>query len=240
MKISMTAMNLAIAWKGGGQNRSRNIFLMGGRALAALDHLVYIYRQNSANNRWSRLFLLSADFVHRPAQAFSHRVEFIISANYQDYDFELDERTERSTIFRRVAFADSATIDINRRFSVVSDLSYQIEELGRLFWDTFEEERSDETMYYFAWLQFIYIPGRDWRLGAGYLWDSRRGIRFTDSDGGTDVFQDLKSYGPTALIDYQNSRGFFLNGHARFLRQLQLNEESRWITTGEIGGGYRW
>ena len=206
-----------------------------------LDHLVYIFRQSSANNRWTRFFLLGSMMHHRPSAAFDQRLRWNVSANYQAYDYETDPYTTRSTVHRRLAFADSATFRAGSRVTLSGMASWQIEEFGRLFWDSFEEEKSDETQSLSVSAQVLMHIRRSLRAGAGGLWDSRKGRRFaTETKKADFIFQDLKAYGPTFMLEYSAGKRLRFLANGRALRQFQLNRDDRWIASGEVAGVFKW
>jgi hypothetical protein len=206
-----------------------------------LDHLVYLFRQSSANNRWTRFFLAGSTMQHRPNEWFMQTLQATVSANYQDYDFETDPRQSRSTVFRRVTLGDSLNFRISERAVFNTGVGYQIEEFGRLFWDSFEEERSDETRSYKVTGELSYRMAPRLRTGVGALWDRRRGKRFPDgTHKTTEVFQDVESYGPTMSLEGTAKQGFYLSVRARYVRQFQLGRDSRWLALGEAVGGIRW
>jgi hypothetical protein len=210
--------------------------------LTQLDHLVYIFRQSSANNRWTRLFLLGSSIRHRPTQTFEQTVTASVSANYQAYDYDLDPRTSRSTVHRRVLLGDSVGFDLMSRFGLSGKVLWQQEEFGRLFWSSFTEERSDQTRSVTASLEMIMNVTRSLQAGTGVLWDSRRGERFPGTSTRTAqlVFQDVRTYGPMVTLRKTGYRGLFLDMNARVLRQFQLEHKTRWVTLGEMVGGFRW
>lgn len=209
--------------------------------IARLDHLVYIYRQSSANNRWSRFFLAGSSIQHRPSAVFGHALRVNVSANYQAYDFDTDPQTARSTIHRRFIIGDSLAWTAAPRLLLSGRIDWQREEFGRLFWESFEAERSDETRSLTVAAQFRYRIAQTVHAGAGALWDTRIGERFPAVEGQPRiVFQDLESYGPLFMLERTAVRGVFINLHGRALRQFQLARDPRWIVTGEMTGGLRW
>lgn len=209
--------------------------------VARLDHLVYLFRQSSANNRWTRFFLAGSTIYHRPNDWFTQTVRANVSANYQDYDYETDPREARSTVFRRFTIGDTLSFRVTDRVGFNTSVGHQIEEFGRLFWESFEEERSDETRSSSAAIVIMYRFTPTYRAGVGALWDRRRGERFPDGANNTvQVFQDIESYGPTFSLERSAIRGFFLSVHARVIRQFQLRREDRWLSLGEATGGIRW
>lgn len=212
-------------------------------ALTELDHLVYIFKQSSANNRWTRLFLLGSSVHHHPVPGFDQFVTASVSANYQDYDYDIDPRTMRSTVYRRLVLGDSLNLELSRRFGLNGKVVWQQEEFGRLFWSSFSEERSDLTRSVTASLQAIVRLGRSVRAGSGALWDSRRGERYPSASAKALtqlVFQDLRSYGPMVTLEKTGAQGLFINLDARLLRQYQLDRKVRWVSLGVMGGGIRW
>ncbi len=209
--------------------------------MARLDHLVYLFRQSSANNRWTRFFLVGSVVKHRPSHWFMQTLRVNISANYQDYDYDTDPRTARSTVYRKVAFGDTLTLRISERWSLNGSAGYGIEEFGRLFWDSFEEERSDETRSSNAIAELNCRFTSYLQAGAGGIWDQRRGKRFPDDkQAAEEVFLNLRSYGPTASLEYRPAKGFYLSVRTRILRQFQLEHDDRWLTLGEAMGGIAW
>jgi hypothetical protein len=210
-------------------------------SLVRLDHLVYVFKQRSADNRWTRFYLAGSTIRHQPNQGLGQALRFDVSANYQAYDFELDSRTTRSTVFRRFSAADSAGIVLVKALVLNLSAGFQVEEFGRLFWDSFAEERSDETRSYVFSGDFVYHVSPHARAGIGAMYDRRRGKRFPDPvQQETRIFQDIESYGPTFLFEQNMMKGFFLHGSGRALRQFQLNQSSQWIASGEITAGFRW
>jgi hypothetical protein len=199
-----------------------------------LDHLVYIFRQKSANNRWTRYVGLGARILHQPSPRVQHTVRTLISSNFTDYDFEDEARLTRSNIFRRILAMDSINWNVGAAWTVRTRAQGQIEEFGRLFWERFEEERSDETRSANLALEVARGIGKGIWLGGGALWDSRHSVRFpTTTNSAREVAQDYRAYGPTWFVERKPGRGLFLRIFARHLRQFRLDKEDRWLFTGE-------
>jgi hypothetical protein len=175
-------------------------------------------------------------------QGFDQVMSASVSANYQDYDFDPDPLTTRSTVHRRVVLGDSLTLALSRRWDLNGTITYQQEEFGRLFWSTFSEERSDETKSLTGSLLVILHVAPRFSAGAGALWDSRRGERFpgTAVKSVQRVFQDLRAYGPMVMVEKSGVSGTFVSLNARVLKQSQLDRAQRWISLGEMVGGIRW
>ncbi|MFH1012033.1 MAG: hypothetical protein V1784_12475 [bacterium] len=208
---------------------------------ATLDHLVYLFKERSANNRWTRLLLLSSRLHHRPSRTIRQTFAFEVSANYQAFDYEFDPRQVRSTVFRKLQLGDSLAVEWTRWLAMVLRVTYQREELGRLFWHEFQEERSDEVTAVYSSIEFPCRIRRQTLLIFGGRFDHRRGIRFPTADfEQKEVFQDLQTYGPTWGLRHNIRTTVTINGAGQFLRQLELGREDRWLVMGEIGVSFRW
>ncbi len=203
-------------------------------AASRLDHLVYVESEYSANNRWTRLFALNSVMSYKPLRRMSHVIRTNIAANYQDYDFEFDERTTRSSVHRRLALSDSMTVNLDRRFSLIGTAMIQLEDFGRLFWESFEELRSDEVRARGFLGEVRANVGKHWKAGAGGVWDSRKNIRFDASKSPlASVQQHLRSYGPTSSLEFRPPSAVLVRIRARCVRQLQINQDPRWILSGD-------
>ncbi|MCC6476643.1 hypothetical protein IT157_06260 [bacterium] len=207
--------------------------------LTDLHHLVYLDSSKSANNRWTRLFQITSRFVHRASNCFAHYPRMMLSANYQAYDFDTNPRLVRSTSFRRLGIADSASVTIRDYWSVSGGAEGARENLGRLYWDEFEEERSDEINVFTASL----LVGRRLRdaglVSAGVTGYLREGNRFDQSSSGATRFHSLRSFGPLARIQAA-AKKWFATGHAHYIKQWEMGRSERWILSGSLTVGRTW
>lgn len=208
------------------------------QALADLNHLVYIYGRNSANNRWTRLLLLSTRFMHRPNQFVLHVPEFRISANYQAYDFELNPRQVRSTVFRRVALGDSLAFQVRDKWTFVLRGEVSREELGRLFWEQFEEERSDQTDVVSTSCMILRKLTDNADAGVGAAYSHRMSDRF-EAEGDPRRVLDIESWGPIARASWL-SQTWFVNASGQFVMQSELNRNDRDYISGSLTAGRIW
>lgn len=208
------------------------------QALVDLNHLVYIFSKNSANNRWTRLFLLTTRFIHTPSDIVAHIPEFRISANYQAYDFETNPQQVRSTVFRRLTIGDSLAIRVHEKWmlSVSCDLSR--EELGRLYWAEFEEERSDQTDVVNAALEGARSFGPLSTAALGIAYSRRAGDRYDQLTGATRV-QELESWGPTARVLISKAH-WFCQGSGQWVMQNELGRADRDFISGALTAGRAW
>ncbi len=211
------------------------------RSSVQLDHLVYLRGSYSANNRWTRLFLLGSTMQYQPVASLRQTLRAMLTATYHDYDFDLNDRSQRSTVHRRLSLGDSARYSLSRNWTAVLAAGISVEEFGRLFWDSFEEQRTDAGHSHSAMAIMERRIWRRWLTGAGGLWDSRENARF--SDDGTDareVYLQIRNYGPLAVIRYLGKSRFNVSIRGQAVRQFQLDRDSRWIVSGEASAGWTW
>jgi len=229
-----------LTWRleAGASRRLNSALAIDVQALADLNHLVYIYSRNSANNRWTRLLLLTTRFVHRPNQNVLHIPEFRISANYQAYDFELNPRQVRSTVFRRVAIGDSITFQVQDRWTFVLRGEVSREELGRLFWEQFEEERSDQTDVVSSSCMIMRTLSKTSNIGFGVAYGHRMSDRF-EAEGDPRRVLDIESWGPITKLSWL-SQAWFVNTTGQFVMQSELIRNDRDYLSGSLTAGRTW
>ncbi|MBK6766313.1 MAG: hypothetical protein IPG71_08340 [bacterium] len=208
------------------------------QVLVDLNHLVYIFSKNSANNRWTRLFLLRSRFVHTPSRSVMHIPEFRISANYQDYDFETNPRQVRSTVFRRLSIGDSLALALGERWSAALSGDYSLEELGRLYWAEFEEERSDQTNGASAAISFARKFSPRALAALGFAYSRRAGDRFDQGSGAHRVIE-IESTGPTARIELSSGQ-WFCQGVGQWVMQSELGRDQLQYISGSLMAGRAW
>lgn len=208
------------------------------QALADLNHLVYIFGRNSANNRWTRLILLTSRLVHVPGGRIVHVPEFRISASYQAYDFELNPRQVRSTVFRRVMLGDSLSVQLNDRWNVAFRADVSREELGRLFWDDFEQERSDQTDMFGSAFQITRRLSDSSTGGVGAAYGRRLSDRF-EEEGNPRRVLDIESWGPLARLEWEKD-SWFINLSGQLVMQHELNRDDRNFVSGSLTAGRAW
>ena len=163
-------------------------------ALVLLDHLVNMHEQRSADNRWNRVFRISPGVEWIPSTGWRNHAVFEILANYSDYDFEEGTGTVRSNVYRRWSAADTVNVplplNLDGKFSGRLDL----EDRGRLHWDEFIQEVSDEkrAMFWSASLAKLY-----WShllIEAGYRSHRREEDRFDLAPDGSTLRSRINTY----------------------------------------------
>jgi hypothetical protein len=114
-----------------------------------LFHKTYIFRQQSANNNWNRIYRIESSVYYRYNQ-FRNTLRTQILANYTAYDFDhLFERT-RSFIFRRYSISDSLVVPIVKKVYGGVYVRLELEDRGNFFKDIFAQNisESSQILYY--------------------------------------------------------------------------------------------
>jgi len=108
-------------------------FLMGIK----LNHLVYIYKERSADNNWNRVFRLKSTIRWNLLERLLFISEYEVLANYYDYDFENLLEGIRSFVFRRFFYRNYVQYRFSQNLSLTLGIRGEIEEHGKLIWDDF-------------------------------------------------------------------------------------------------------
>jgi len=106
-------------------------------ALANLDHLVYIFRQRSADNNWNRIFQTGSLVEYRSPSGIKVTGNFSVLANYVDYDFDDEFVQVRSFVFRKFSMNQTVTMPVTHKGRIETHVQLDLEENGLLKWKQF-------------------------------------------------------------------------------------------------------
>jgi len=104
-----------------------------------LFHLVYLDRDQSANNNWNRVIRFSPSVEYMPSPWFRTVMRTEALANYTVSDYEQQVASIRSFSFRQVLWSDSTTMRLSERIQCNFSGSLRIFEHGTLRWQEFKE-----------------------------------------------------------------------------------------------------
>ena len=208
------------------------------RAGIGLYHLVYIFGQRSADNNWNRVFRLAPAVEVRPGREARLLHRFEVSANYVDYDFEDVLGATRSFVYRRFVMGDSAHVGIGRLYRVLAVLQVQLEENGRLYWDTFEERpligRKSLRLRLIVRRKF----GRNNYLYLGFTYYERREDRFEQAPVGRGYrkapLRTFISKGPVLGFTLWGRRSSWLQAHVHRQRVSLTGTRSYYTNNIEL------
>lgn len=172
---------------------------------AALSHLVYLSRFQSANNTWNRIIRLRPAVTFTPASWIASRTTGEVMANYTVYDFEDQVQSVRSFSFRQVTWSDSTWIRIGSSLEALFQGSVRMYERGILRWREFRE-RPERYFVEQSWWPRVWTRVTDHLLvGIGYRYFSQSRYRY---EGKARAFEGrLISAGPTVSVSWRGIDG---------------------------------
>ena len=114
-----------------------------------LFHKSYIFRQQSANNNWNRIYRIESS-VHYHYNDFRNTLRTQILANYTAYDFDHRFENTRSFIFRRYTISDSLVVPIITKVYGGVYVRLELEDRGNFYKDIFAQSiaASSQILYY--------------------------------------------------------------------------------------------
>lgn len=191
-------------------------------ALVVLDHLVNLSSVRSADNRWNRVFRLNPAIQWIPGGGWQNKTDFEVLANYNVYDFEnaATSSSLRSNALRRWSASDTLIIPLLPTWSAELASRYDLEDRGRLRWDEFVQELSDEAEAYYGSLALQRTIWTRATLTVGYRIQHRIEDRLDRrADGSTQRSQarEYRAYGPMVRLTTMRNRNLQLNMNASFL-----------------------
>jgi hypothetical protein len=111
-------------------------------AEATLSHIVYLFKERSANNNWNRIFRLSPELTFTPSDRVRMFNAFEVLANYTVFDFESLVPlvpTVKSYLYRQFAFLDSTSYDMSSNVGFDFFFHVRLYERGEFHWQEFSE-----------------------------------------------------------------------------------------------------
>ena len=204
-----------------------------------------VNQEQSADNRWSRVFRLSPSVDWYPAESVNNRSVFEVLANYSSYDFDaLQGAGIRSTAFRRWSAADTLRIPAIESWILETSARLDLEDRGRFDWSSFTQDVSDEweSGYYSVVIERLF-----WRkllVRAGYHVEQR--IEFTLEPGnngepGRRRTRTYRAEGPKFRFQLKNTPSFhiYVDGNLLNVKDSR-REDSYRLDTIYMSMSYLW
>jgi hypothetical protein len=172
---------------------------------AALSHLVYLSRFQSANNAWNRIIRLKPAVTFVPAPWLASRTTGEVMANYTVYDFEDQVQSVRSFSFRQVTWTDSTWIRIGRSIEALFQGSVRLYERGILRWREFRERPERYFVEQSYWPRLSAGVTDHLLVSVGFRYFSQTRYRY---EGKSRSFEGkLISAGPTVSVSWRGKQG---------------------------------
>lgn len=217
-----------------GSSHQLNRFLHVSMSLEGnLSHLVYLFRERSANNNYNRILRLSPRVTYRPTGAAVTVNTFEVLANYTVYDFEEQLNLTRSFSYRQFGWTDSTSVDLTYRIGLDFFGYLKLYERGQLKWTEFTERTENSFVDQTYAFQVRFAPFRETFAAVGIRYFSQS--RFAYGEQGKHREGFLRSIGPTCVILWNpglhsqlSIRGWYENrtltdGPARSFPNLAMN-----------------
>ena len=197
-------------------------------------HKMYIFREQSANNNWNRIYRLSAGVAYRYKEL-SNLVQTFVLANYTVYDFDAMFDETRSFVFRKYVVSDSLRIPLIKDFMLGFYGRLELEDRGTFFESDFTERllESAENIYYDFYLQKKQLLRLTMDIGLSVY--HRRGWRHYP-----EKYQDrdINKYSPYIRVIYPLNRNINFRGYFAMTRLEDLGREKNRYATGNLTLSY--
>lgn len=170
-----------------------------------LFHLVYLDRDQSANNNWNRVIRFSPSVEYMPASSFRTVLRTEVLANYTISDYEQQVSSIRSFSFRQVFWSDSTTVRISERIQCNFSGSLRIFERGTLRWQEFKEKPEVYVIEKTMWPEIVWSSAIGLKIGIGFRYFGQDRYQYQNSQR---LFsQGIEAMGPTASLEWLGLAG---------------------------------
>jgi hypothetical protein len=178
-----------------------------------LFHKMYLFREQSANNNWNRIFKIQSAVSYQ-YKNFRNILRTQVLANYTVYDYDYLFSTTRSFIFRRYTVSDSLLTPLTYHSYLGAYFRLELEDRGSFYQEQFAQNltESSQTLYYDLFLR---------REGL-FLFDLEAGVAFYHRKNWREnpvsfLSRDIRRISPYLRLIYPLGR------HLRFYSQISHN-----------------
>ncbi len=217
------------------RHRLSPLLLMEWEAYTYLFHQMYIFRQQSANNNWNRVYKISPRFVYQYGRI-TNRIKTEVLANYTVYDFDELLNQARSFVFRKYTFSDSLRIRVFGENSVGGFARLELEDKGTFFQKEFAQQvlqsyRSEFYNIFISNAGFIHF-----KINFGYNIYKRREWRHVPRKR---LARDIVNQGPYFSVKYLDTRRLILSASVSLSNLKDSAGQTTTYSTGYIRLQYR-
>ena len=198
-----------------------------------LSHIVYLFKERSANNNYNRVLRLAPRVTYRPTRDVTTFNAFEVLANYTVYDFEERLSQIRSFSYRQFGWLDSTSVELTHRIGLDFLVYLKLYERGQLQWSDFRERRENSYVDKTYATQVRFKPSEDVLMAVGLRYFSQSRFAYKEDVKNLESF--LRSVGPTYSIAWAISsyshfgiRGWYeqrrqTDGTTRSLANMAMN-----------------
>jgi hypothetical protein len=199
-------------------------------AYANLFHKIYIFKEQSANNNWNRIYRLNA-WVQYHYRNWYTILNTAVLANYTVYDFEKMFTIPRSFVFRKYSFSDSLLVPLLPRMNLGMYTQIELEDRGTFFEQEFSQQlvESSRSQYYDFFLRFKNLLALQIDLGVNlFQWDGWQHIPVRKKD------REINRRSPYLRLAYPVGRRMKLQSSISTNFLNDSGHPARKYTTGSI------
>jgi hypothetical protein len=170
-----------------------------------LFHLVYLHRDQSANNNWNRVIRFSPSVEYKPNSSFRTALRTEVLANYTVSDYEQQVASIRSFSFRQVLWSDSTAMQLSERIQCNFSGSLRIFERGTLRWQEFKEKPEEYVIEKTMWPEIVWSSMIGMKIGIGFRYFCQDRYIYVNNQR---IFsQGIEAMGPTASVEWSGLGG---------------------------------
>lgn len=190
-------------------------------------HLVYIKKESSSSNYWSRVIRFAPSIIYK-THHFIYNPELEVLANYTIYDYEKLFPDIPSISFRQISYKDSLFIFIKKNISLHSNLTLRYYEMGLLFWSDFKESPQNKNIEVFAKIMLMVDNQSGFAYGSGirYYTLDQSMINNSVSKFSSSGYNQY-SIGPEARISYITKKNSSISINGWYELQFYNNQLSK-------------
>ena len=193
-------------------HRFSPLLTMNWQAYAYLFHRIYIFKEQSQNNNWNRVYKLNPRLNYRYGCVFN-RLSTQVLANYTVYDFDALYSQPRSFIFRKYTLADSLTLHLFSFNYLGVQGRLELEDKGSFYKQAVAQQilqsyQSEFVNVFLSDKHFLYF-----NVTAGYTMHRRREWRYLPVKKAS---RNMKNYGPYLNIVYHTQQKLFFSAYVAY------------------------
>lgn len=165
-----------------------------------LFHLVYLRREQSANNNWNKVVRLSPSVEYGPASWIRTITRAEVLANYTVSDYENQLASIRSFSFRQAFWSDSTVIKISKNITCNILGSLRIFERGILKWQEYKEKPEEYSVEKILWPEIVWSSNEGFNVGVGFRYFGQDRYQYRNNE--KNIIQRVEAMGPTVFLEW--------------------------------------
>lgn len=186
------------------------VFSMSWEAYAYFFHQIYIFKEQSMNNSWNRVYKLNPR-VNYEYGRLSNTLSTQVLANYTVYDFEDTLAQTRSFVFRKYTFSDSLILRLFAENYAGIFTRLELEDKGSFF----EKEYAQQVLQSYRSQFYNFFVFNDYffyfHVKVGYTVYNRREWRHIPLKK---LSREITNQGPYLTLSYRRSQRLTFSAYA--------------------------